>query len=602
MIFTDFSDAITRVHRAPLANSRPEDNDIYNKIVSPYPADAFAASLRTMNAEEDHPLLIRHLTYGFPIGDLPKLTQNVIISNAKSVADNLTPVMEWIDTELGAGRISGPYTLSRINEIARGPIYCSPLLVVVTESAPGVPKYRICQNFSKGDKRTNTPAINAMTHKADYPCCLDTATHVADFVANSPVGTRGCSFDLSAFHRTVAIHPDHKPYLVFHLGDNFYFPHTNSFGMSPASSHAGQIGEPIRRRFEFEGLDPTFRYEDDLHACITPTPDGMFEKDGHRYTFDPDDSIGALSRISDLKLPMQLKKCGTEFSVVVPYIGFAWDYGPVRRCSLLEPKRIKFISRLESLLTRIGANLCLSLKDLEKIHGTLLHASFVYQDGSSHLPPIIAAMYGFLGNYETMRHASKSLRKTLEWWLSRLRTDSPYRILHPIRAQQDLGLYVDASTSWGVGILIGDQWYALELGDMWKSREKRGHGICWLEAVALELLYYFLGARGLQNCRLLVHSDNYGAIGALRKGRSKNEAINLCARRCSEYLARHLIVADVIYVASAENPADPISRGILGPPEKRLTRDFTLPRDIDRFLKDDRPRILGLLTPSPPIS
>lgn len=368
--------------------------------------------------------------------------------------------------------------------------------------------------------------------------------------------------------------------------------------MTPASSHAGQIGEPIRLRFEHEGLSPTFRYEDDFHACITPTPAGAFEKDSYRYDIDPDDAIGALSRMADLRLPMQLSKCGKKFEPIVSSLGIEWDYGATRRCSLLESKRLKYIARLEGLLTRIYASDKLSLKDLEKIHGTLLYATFIYQDGSSHLPPISHAMYGFLGNYTTTRYASKSLRKTLEWWLARLRSGTTYRILHPLRALQDLGLFVDASTSWGVGILIGDQWDAFELRDTWKSPEKRGRGICWLEAIALELLFYYLGARNISNCRLLIHSDNYGAMGALRKGRCKNEAINLCARRSTEFLARHMIVADFVYVASAENPADPISRGILGSPEKRLARTFPLPPDIDRFLKDGRPRLPQI--PAPP--
>ncbi|KAI5897107.1 uncharacterized protein SCHCODRAFT_02451537, partial [Schizophyllum commune H4-8] len=103
----------------------------------------------------------------------------VIIPNSASVDENIGPVNQWIAGELEAGRISGPFTLEHINRIARGPIYCSALLVVVTASAPGVPKYRICQNFSKGDKSTGTPAINDMTTKEDYPCRLDTVTHIA---------------------------------------------------------------------------------------------------------------------------------------------------------------------------------------------------------------------------------------------------------------------------------------------------------------------------------------------------------------------------------------------------------------------------------------
>jgi hypothetical protein len=48
---------------------------------------------------------------------------------------------------------------------------------------------------------------------------------------------------------------------------------------------------------------------------------------------------------------------------------------------------------------------------------------------------------------------------------------------------------VDASTSWGLGIVIGRRWYSFKLIANWKQP---GRDICWLEAIAIELLYHFL--------------------------------------------------------------------------------------------------------------
>jgi hypothetical protein len=52
-----------------------------------------------------------------------------------------------------------------------------------------------------------------------------------------------------------------------------------------------------------------------------------------------------------------------------------------------------------------------------------------------------------------------------------------------------MDIYVDASTSWGTGIIIGQCWAAFRLAPDWK---RPGQDICWLEAIALELLVYFL--------------------------------------------------------------------------------------------------------------
>jgi hypothetical protein len=139
---------------------------------------------------------------------------------------------------------------------------------------------------------------------------------------------------------------------------------------------------------------------------------------------------------------------------------------------------------------------------------------------------------------------------------------------------------VDASTGWGIGIILGDCWYAFQLKTDWKVE---GRDICWLEAVALELLVYFLIELGYQDCHLLIHSDNNGAIGAHEKGRSSNAAINLCVRRTYAATALHGIVPSFKYVESAANPSDPISRGDLGSPPKQLPRLFKLPPDLKPF-------------------
>jgi hypothetical protein len=91
-----------------------------------------------------------------------------------------------------------------------------------------------------------------------------------------------------------------------------------------------------------------------------------------------------------------------------------------------------------------------------------------------------------------------------------------------------MGLFVDASTSWGIGIVIAGNWAAFKLRDNWKVE---GRDICWLKTVAVEILIYILEAMGISNTTLLIHSDNQGTIGSLGKGRSRNFHVNLSIRR-----------------------------------------------------------------------
>lgn len=129
--------------------------------------------------------------------------------------------------------------------------------------------------------------------------------------------------------------------------------------------------------------------------------------------------------------------------------------------------------------------------------------------------------------------------------------------------------------------MINGSWAAFQLVKDWKLP---GQDICWLETVAMEILVYFLEQLNFSNIRLRIHSDNQGAIGALSKGRSPNRAINLAVRRTLAVLYPLFITPELSFIESENNPADPLSRGILGPSNKRLTMKFNLPDDLINVL------------------
>ena len=166
----------------------------------------------------------------------------------------------------------------------------------------------------------------------------------------------------------------------------------------------------------------------------------------------------------------------------------------------------------------------------------------------------------------------------IKWWLGALSEPTPRtRILRPRGPLKDMNIYVDASTSWGIGVIIGDAWAAFRLKDNWKIS---GRDICWLKALAIELLFYILEARQLHDADLLVHSDSKGAIGAFEKGRCPNWHINLVLRRSFPVMSRLSIFPSLRYIESAKNPADPISRGLLRSPTSKISTSLDIPPEI----------------------
>ena len=398
-------------------------------------------------------------------------------------------------------------------------------------------------------------------------------------MANSPSGTQACTFDIEKFHRTCPVLPAHKPWLVLQgLSDDFYIDHTHPFGAAAASSNAGMIGNAIVDIWQAEGVKPILKYEDDLKIFRYPVEAGAFQQDGYQYEYDRDE---ALSRISSLRVPWHKDKGDIAFTYVTNFIGFRWHL-PDKLVSLPEEKRQKFHNRVRIFLDNFTGRRC-SLLDVQKIHGSLCHIAFVYTQGRSRLPSLSNFIASFMGNEFTHRYPPQSMMTDLKWWLHILVDPNFYRKLLPRNPSQDMGIFVDASTSWGIGIVIAGKWTAFRLHEKWKVE---GRDICWLETVAVEILIYILEGMGISNTTLLIHSDNQGTIGSLGKGRSRNFHINLSIRRAYVVLASQSITPELVYIASEDNPADPISRGELGSIENRISTSFSLPDEIRPIFLD----------------
>jgi len=81
----------------------------------------------------------------------------------------------------------------------------------------------------------------------------------------------------------------------------------------------------------------------------------------------------------------------------------------------------------------------------------------------------------------------------------------------------DPDVWIDASTNWGIGIVMSHEWAAWKLTPRW---HKDGRDISWAECIALELFILMIVERGLVDCQVIVQGDNTCVISAFDKGRS----------------------------------------------------------------------------------
>ena len=398
-------------------------------------------------------------------------------------------------------------------------------------------------------------------------------------VVLAPPGTQACTFDIAKFHRTCPVLPDHKPWLVVQgRRGEFYVDHDHPFGASCASSNAGMIANALVDIWMAEGIKPILKYEDDINVFRFPAPDGTFADGIHRYHYDRSE---ALQRISSLDIPWHPDKGDPFFCSKTTFIGIFWDLD-THRASLPEQKRLKFLRRVDDFLTHFESGQC-QLRDVERIHGSLCYTSFIYQSGRSRLPSLSNFAASFHGNEFIRRYPSRSVVSDLKWWREILGKPNFYRQLTPRGSPLDLGIFVDASTSWGIGIIVEGKWLAFQLDPSWKIP---GRDICWLETIAVELAAYILESKGIRESTVLIHSDNEGTIGSVDKGRSRNTHINLSIRRTYTVLCPNFLTLTFLYIPSKDNPADPLSRGVLGLPHDKLDIFFKLPDELLNIFVD----------------
>jgi hypothetical protein len=130
-----------------------------------------------------------------------------------------------------------------------------------------------------------------------------------------------------------------------------------------------------------------------------------------------------------------------------------WDLD-THRVSLPEKKRLK------SLRWEFQKQ---NLLDVERIHGSLCYISFIYRSGRSRLSSLSNFASSFHGNEFIPRYPPHSLISDLKWWGEVLQKPGFYRQLTSRGSLLDLGIFVDASTSWGIGIIIDGKWLTFQI-------------------------------------------------------------------------------------------------------------------------------------------
>lgn len=538
-----------------------------HRIVTPLRAEAWEKAIKGLGLESvfgDIPLGIRD---GFRMRTTDThLSHTRIFRNHQSATSHPDTIAKHLIKELKAGRYCGPFNPSDLEHVM-GPFCASPLGLIPKS---GNDDFRIIQDFSFPANDPYNPSVNSEINSDDFPCEWGSFSDMYKIVAEAPEGAEGATFDVDSAFRNIPVHPSDRPHIVVVWNDLAYVDGNIPFGAASSGGVWGHVADGLRSILVVRGIAPAKNWVDDFAILQFPAPGS----NPPLFTYN-EETIYEVG--TELGVPWKKSKT-RPFAPRFRYLGFDWDI-PNRTVEIPQEKKEKYSKKVETILTK-GR---ISRKETENLLGTLNHCALAMDSGRARLPSIanLAASFNSLNNpFASVKIPARAL-DDLQWWATELQRHfcgSSVRNPPPV---VDMDFWVDASTSFGIGVIWSGHWDSWRLVDGWKSH---GRDIGWAEMVAVELGLRTMIAGGMRKTNIILKSDNAGVIGALQAKKSRSYQQNTVLRRIIALLMEHDIWITSEYVESKNNLADLPSRGI-APPERRHMSWFHLtPPELSSFL------------------
>ena len=448
------------------------------------------------------------------LAGIPKIAKTFTPMNKHSTESLAHIFHDIIQTEFDKGRYLGPFSREDLeNEI--GAFQSSPLSLVPKSRKPG--KYRLIQNLSFPHNNTPTPSINSSLNSDEFPCTWGTFQTISTLIRSLPPGSQAAVRDIAEAYRIIPLHESQWAGIVVRIANEptqFALNTSNSFGCATAGGLFGLFGDALADLLRAKGIGPVLKWVDDFILFRIPckaipaynkwrsenqtivAQNGGMLRTGGRLWFKGRSSleVGSEHFAEDLSFPLQLlqphannsgdypydfvdvDKVTTPlgipwetskdvpFSNVVPFIGFSWNLVE-KRVELPDSKKKKYLLSISEWKLRKTH----TLDDVQKLYGKLLYACLIIPRGRAYLTGLEKMMGALQPHPFVPRHPPKSILEDLAWWTRILSLPSLARDIPGGRQIADVRGFSDASSSVGIGVVIGSRWRAWRLLPGWKS-------------------------------------------------------------------------------------------------------------------------------------
>ena len=472
----------------------------------------------------------QHILNGFEQGFSLGLQRNPSLQPYTKIMPVKAALKEKLLDEVKKGRIIGPFETAPVKDLMISPI------CVIPKSDGN--KYRMIFNLS----HPKDQSVNDNIPETQTAVTYCSVTDVARWIVRQQGTWFMAKADLSDAYRMVPIKKSDWKYLGMRLGNSFFID--RCLPMGAASSCA--IFQRISNGLAWMAMSASpahcmvFNYLDDF----------LFLARSH---IDCEISLKSFTNnCNEIGIPISTDKTILPTTSLI-FLGIGIDS---TKKELFIPQK-KAESVLENL-TKFLSKRTQRVKSWQSILGKLCHLSQVVSPGRAYLSSVYASLKGILSHHgDCYRTISAEAREDLEVWKSFLEEIPPtrhFRMLTP--SAPTMVIYTDASQTVGFGAVWGQEWFAGEWPQDWKTLN-----IAVLEIFPI-LAALHTWEKKTENGNILIHTDNEAVVSVVNKLYAKDKGLRQLVKPLAIHCLTKNIKLQATHIKGTNNTGpDLLSRG-----------------------------------------